>query len=59
MIFLGLNFLYKITAIIKVINSAIGIAIKIPSKSDKNGNVNIKNTGKIKLLDNAFLIFQD
>ncbi len=54
--FLGLNFLYKITAIIKVINSAIGIAIKIPFSLNKIGKVNRKKTGKIKLLDKAIII---
>ena len=56
MILFGLNLLYKITAIIKVTNSAIGIAINIPFKSKKNGKVNIKNIGKIKLLDTAIII---
>jgi hypothetical protein len=55
-IFLGLNFLNKIIAIIKVIASAIGIAKNIPCVSNKNGRVKINNTGKIKLLDKAIII---
>lgn len=53
---LGLIFLNKIIAIIKVINSAIGIAKNIPFVLNKNGNVNIKNIGKIKLRDIAIII---
>lgn len=40
----------------QVINSAIGIAINIPFLSNKIGKKNTKNTGKIKLLDNAIII---